>query len=353
MQGPRGLAFFLGALIAFVTNIHSNQASSSGDIYSGPRMTSQHSKPVLLAIGGAHIDRRGQVEGDYFPGASNPGAMREEIGGVVFNALRAAVKRGVAGQLLSLRGGDTVGDAIARAVAAENIDDRSAVFLDRASASYTAIIDQSGELIVGFADMGLYEQFPRQLRRSACREAIAAADAVLCDANLPAAAIELATAVPPDAKCYAIGISPAKVVRLAGLLDRLDCLFLNRKEAAALTGLGLETQVLDLVAGLRAMGLDSAVITDGGGPVVAFDAHKTWSIAPPTPDRIADVTGAGDALAGATIAALLTGSALPDAARHGMAAAMLTLETANVVAELSAEDFDRALAKTPEAVKLN
>ena len=56
-------------------------------------MTSTLSKPVLLAIGGAHIDRRGQVAGDYFPGASNPGAMREEIGGVVFNALRLLAYR--------------------------------------------------------------------------------------------------------------------------------------------------------------------------------------------------------------------------------------------------------------------
>lgn len=316
-------------------------------------MTSAHNKPVLLAIGGAHIDRRGQVYSAYFPGASNPGSMREEIGGVVFNALRAAVRRGVAGALLSLRGGDTVGDAIARSVGAENIDDRSAIFLDRASASYTAIIDQSGDLIVGFADMSLYEQFARQLRRSACREAIAAADAILCDTNLPAEALDLATAGPADAKRYAIGISPAKVLRLTRLLDRIDCLFINRKEAAALTGISAEAPVRDLVTGLQDQRLVSGVVTDGGRSVNLFDNTGFWTIEPPKPRTIADVTGAGDALAGATIAALMCGGDLPNAVRHGMAAAMLTLETPNVVAELTDGEFNRALALTPSAIQLN
>ena len=46
---------------------------------------------TLLAIGGAHLDRRGRVLGAYHPGASNPGRMTEDVGGGVFNALRNAV----------------------------------------------------------------------------------------------------------------------------------------------------------------------------------------------------------------------------------------------------------------------
>ncbi|TIR65476.1 MAG: carbohydrate kinase, partial [Mesorhizobium sp.] len=47
--------------------------------------------PNILALGGAHIDRRGQVSGPYVPAASNPGIMREDVGGGVFNALRSIV----------------------------------------------------------------------------------------------------------------------------------------------------------------------------------------------------------------------------------------------------------------------
>ncbi|TIU13799.1 MAG: carbohydrate kinase, partial [Mesorhizobium sp.] len=46
--------------------------------------------PTILAVGGAYIDRRGQVSGAFLPAASNPGTMREDVGGAVFNALRGA-----------------------------------------------------------------------------------------------------------------------------------------------------------------------------------------------------------------------------------------------------------------------
>ena len=105
--------------------------------------------PKLFAAGGAHIDRRGRVSGTYVPGASNPGIMREEVGGGVFNALRNAVRRGCAGSLLSLRGGDIAGETVARAVRQAGIDDLSATFLDRATPSYTALVEANGDVVAG------------------------------------------------------------------------------------------------------------------------------------------------------------------------------------------------------------
>ena len=305
---------------------------------------------MLLGIGGAHIDRRGQVSGEYAPGASNPGVMREEVGGVVFNALRNAKQLGAHCEILSIRGGDSGGDAVERAIADTGITDRSAVFLDRVTASYTALIDRNGDLIVGFADMELYDLFPKQLRRLACRAAINDASALLCDANLPAAALKLALAGPERQRRYAIGISPAKVVRLAGLLDRLTLLFLNRKEAAALTGLGVDAPTPEMVAALRVRGLSGGVITDGGATLTGFDASGVWALQPPPPQRVADATGAGDALAGATIAALMRGTELQDAMREGVAAALLTLETPDVVAQFDRVILAGAMMRVPQTI---
>ena len=131
--------------------------------------------PHILAVGGAHIDRRGRVSGVYVPAASNPGTMREDVGGGVFNALRTTVRRGASASLASLRGGDAAAETVARAIREAGIEDLSATFLDRTTPSYTAILDAGGELMVGFADMGLYDlAFPKQIRRSKVREAIAA-----------------------------------------------------------------------------------------------------------------------------------------------------------------------------------
>src|SRR5690606_21264876 len=112
-------------------------------------------KPKILAVGAAHLDRRGRMSGNYVPAASNPGTIHEEVGGGVFNALRNAVRHGVSGALLSLRGGDLAGNAVARAVYEAGVSDLSVTFIDRTTPSYTALLDADGELIVGFADMDL------------------------------------------------------------------------------------------------------------------------------------------------------------------------------------------------------
>lgn len=304
----------------------------------------------ILAVGGAHIDRRGQVSGAYVPAASNPGTMREDVGGGVFNALRSAVRRGVAASLLSVRGGDAAADTVSRAIAEAGIADLSAVFLDRTTPSYTALIDRDGELIVGFADMALYDlAFPKQVRRSKVREVIAAADAVFCDANLPSAALERLVALAAGKPVFAIAISPAKIVRLRPVLDRLALVFMNRREALALAGADTDAAEPDIVEGLRRANLKSGVVTAGGGAVLGFDEAGAFSILPPAPRKVADVTGAGDALAGATVAALLRGMPLRPALREGVAAATLAIESADAVPDFTAATFAEALALVPDA----
>lgn len=304
--------------------------------------------PNILALGGAHIDRRGQVTGTYVPAASNPGIMREDVGGVVFNALRCVVKRGVSASLISVRGGDAAADTVALAIDNAGITDLSVVFLDRTTPSYTALIDAEGELIVGLADMALYDlAFPKQIRRSKVREAIAAADAILCDANLPTAALERLVALSGGRPVFAIAVSPAKVVRLMPLLGDLSLLFMNRREAAALVG--AEPSGESIVHRLRQAGLDAGVVTAGSASVLAFDDTGIFEVDPPTPRKVADVTGAGDALTGATVAALLRGLPLRAALREGLAAAMLAIESPEAVPSFTNANFTQALALVPEA----
>ncbi|MEO3387482.1 carbohydrate kinase family protein [Mesorhizobium sp. CAU 1741] len=306
-------------------------------------------KPRLFAAGAAHMDRRGRVHAAYVAGASNPGTMREEIGGGAFNAMRNAVRHGVAGSLMSLRGGDVAGEAVARAIAAAGIEDRSATFLDRTTPSYTALLDEHGELIAGFADMGLYETgFARQMRRRAIRDAVAAADAVLCDANLPADAVARLARLAGDAPLYAIAISPAKVARLEPSLEHIACLFMNLREARRLTGDAAMTAT-EAARALRSRGLASGIITDGGRALTGFDARGIFTLSPPHAARIADVTGAGDAIAGVTVAGLMDGMELREAVRRGIAAARLTVESETVVAAYDDETFSATLALVAQA----
>jgi sugar/nucleoside kinase (ribokinase family) len=309
--------------------------------------------PKILAIGGAHIDRRGQMTSPFIPGASIPGTMREDVGGGAFNALRNAVQRGARGAIMSMRGGDAAGETVAGAMAKDGILDLSAVFLDRATPSYTALLDSHGDVVAALADMQLYEMaFPKQIRRAKLREEIGTADAILCDANIPAVGLQRLATLTAGKRLFAIAISPAKAVRLAGILPALACLYMNRREAAALAGVGGDDPVEMVIERLRTLGLGRGVITQGSEPVIAFDAFRTLSVLPPKPRTIADVTGAGDALAGAMTAALLNGEPFGEALREGMAAALLAVESAPAIPALSKDSFAEVLALVPRPVEM-
>jgi len=308
----------------------------------------------FLVLGGAHLDRRATLTGQTRPGASNPGRWYEEPGGGAFNAAQNLARLGNEVQMVSVRGGDQAGETVAQAAEAAGIDDMAQVFLDRATPSYSAILENNGDLLIGVADMDLYDHFSlRQLSRRSIRKAITNSDHLLCDANLPQETLAALADRAASARktLAAIAISPAKIVRLADLLSHLSILFMNEAEAVTLSG-------DDTPSGwpnrMRAAGLQSAVITRGAAPIIGFDGDGIFHIEPPAVEDVADVTGAGDALAAATLNALGRGMPLRQAARAGIAAASITVRCSTATsADLSAEAVETNMALVPQPVVLS
>jgi sugar/nucleoside kinase (ribokinase family) len=289
----------------------------------------------ILVLGGAHIDRRGRIFGETAPGASNPGSWREEAGGGAFNVARSLARLGHPVTLISPRGGDAEGEAVAAAAAAAGVIDRPLTFPDLRTPTYTAILERDGNLAIALADMELYRLFvPDQLQARAVRDAIDAADFLLTDANLPAETLAaLGGLAREQGKPLAgIGISPAKVVRYAGQLDAFDYLFINEAEARALTGENpgdfRAWPTIFRVAGLR-----GGAITRGQKEVIAWNESKAASLLPPTLAAIGDVTGAGDGFAAGFLHAALEKQALESAIRMGAASAQLALASEMATAE--------------------
>lgn len=306
----------------------------------------------LLGIGGAHIDRRGQTLTAHVPAVSNPGIMREEVGGGVFNALRSAVQRDLSVSILSVRGADAAGEAVAAEAVRTGISDLSATYLDRSTPSYTALLDDRGDLITGLADMSLYDlAFPRQIGRRKTRDAVATTDAILIDANIPVSGLQHLLPLCAGKPVFAIAVSPAKVVRLAGNLAEINCLFMNQAEATILCN-GEAGGDDTMIGMLREAGLSSGAISRGSSPLLCFDRSGAYTITPPPVLEIADVTGAGDALAGTSVSALLRGEPLHFALREGMAAARLAIGTISAVPDLNPAAFKQALDAIPPAVSL-
>lgn len=206
-------------------------------------------------------------------------------------------------------------------------------FLDRQTPSYTALLDEAGNLIIALADMELYNLFtPRRLRIRAVRNAIESTDFILTDANLPENTL---TAIGTSASQFqkplaAIAISPAKVVKLRPSLKYLDWLFMNTREAHALTG--IEYDAYKQIEALKKLDLKAGTISNGGTEIYAFNKDEIVKIKPPEKVKIVDVTGAGDALASGFITAHISGHNLTTCLQWGIAASLITLATPSAVA---------------------
>lgn len=320
----------------------------------------------LLAIGGAHLDRRGRLSGLAVAGASNPGRFVEEPGGSAFNAARLLARLGHVVGLVAPRGGDAAGRRVAEAAEAAGLIDMPVTFLDRQTPSYTAILEPSGELVIALADMALYDLFgPRQIARRLMRERIDAAEAVIADANLPEATLSALceTCRSAGRPLYGIAVSPAKVPRFRPCLGGLSGLFMNAAEAGALlsppptrpltVGKGAATSpAASWPTALAEAGLAAGVVTAGAASAIAFDRSGVWSLTPPAMAAPADVTGAGDALAAGFIDALLNGGDAPAALRRGTALAGLSLQSNSVLPAIDEASLDAALATVASAERL-
>src|SRR5215475_13906112 len=112
----------------------------------------------ILCIGAAHIDRRARAIAPVVAGSSNPVRLSTGWGGVARNVAETLARLGAKVALLSRVGSDAEADRLIGALAALGIDTGRVVRApDAATASYTALIDPDGELVVGIADMAIYD----------------------------------------------------------------------------------------------------------------------------------------------------------------------------------------------------
>lgn len=280
----------------------------------------------ILVVGGAHVDREGRLFAPHIAGASNPGRWETHPGGGAFNAARNLARLGHQVTLVSPRGGDAAGEMVAAAAIDAGIEDCPITFLDRATPSYSAILEPDGNLVTALADMQLYDMVPaRRLATWRFRARLDAADVLLMDANMPADTLTLLAEAARARGLVSAGIaiSPAKIVRYSAALADLDFLFMNRNEARALTGRS-EPGDGGWPEALRAKGLAGGAVTAGGEAVTVFTGAGTLTLEPPPLSNIADVTGAGDALAAGFLDAHLSGAGLSAALSRGIALARLT-----------------------------
>lgn len=290
-------------------------------------------EPTVACIGAAHIDRKATAAGPVVPGSSNPVSMRVGMGGVARNVAENLARLGLSVTMVSRVGADREGDAVLQGLADAGIGtedcSRSAA---APTASYTALLDRGGELVVGLADMAIYDELTVELIEPLLPR-LERIPVWFIDCNLPAESLRLLLRRKPEGcTVYVDCVSVAKAARLQGILRGIDTLFANGDEAAYLSHVPIRAPLDVCEAGYRLMcnGVGSVVITRGQeGAFVASPFDYDFFLPPPV--DVNEVTGAGDALVAGVIFGRIGGHSMEDAMRIGLACAAWAVEAAETV----------------------
>lgn len=297
----------------------------------------------VVCLGACHVDRKARADSPFVSAVSNPARIESGFGGVARNVAENLCRLGVAVELVSRVAGDADGQAVLGYLRDLPIGLESVSLSAAAPTAFHLIaLEPDGEMLVGVADMRIYDEIVPALLGRLPSE-FWQADAVFADCNLPAESLSyIAGKLGASCALAVNGVSPAKAVRARAVLSSIDFLFVNRAEAAALAnGDAADAGPEAIAAILLAGGAGEVVLTLGAEGMLVATAERCLCLdSLPGPPQ--DVTGAGDALAAAFLAARLRGLDPETAGRRALAAARLTLDCPESVSpELSSERLEQ------------
>lgn len=284
-------------------------------------------REVITCMGGANLDYKLRLKGKLMEGTSNPVVSKVSYGGVMRNVSENLAHLGKEVSFMSLIGQDGAGDELyaycaqfMHMYATERIKDLS-------TGKYIAILDEKGDLQVGYADMAIADGMDagwihRHLGH------IRQGSWVIADCNMQKSGLtELIQLCASEHKTLVlIGISGPKMLHLLEDLTGTSLLICNRDESEAYFHTKDRTTE-HLAEQWLARGVQRIVITSGSKPVVYGSEEGVSSVSVPAiaAKDIIDVTGAGDAFSAAVIDALIEGEDLKRAVQRGNQLASLTL----------------------------
>jgi ribokinase len=285
-------------------------------------------RPSIAVLGSINTDLVLRCERLPAPGETVRGSdFGAWPGGKGANQAVAAARLGAAVRLIGCVGDDAFGVAALDALRAEGID-TARVEVVRATATGVAMVcvDAAGRNTIAVAAGANAALGAAQV--DAAAEVIAQAALLVCQLEVPLAAVERAVSLARAARVPVL-LNPAPALPLAAeLLAGIDLLVPNESEAAGLDARCAGSR--ESARLLRELGPRAVVVTLGERGVQVAEAGGLWE--QPAP-RVAalDTTGAGDAFVGALAAALVEGQNLRAAIGFAQRAAALSVTRAGAM----------------------
>ena len=300
------------------------------------------SRPVVC-LGAANLDRKLRSTSPLKMGTSNPARQDESFGGVARNIAENLARLSTPVSLITVIGDDSSGLALLTHAEKAGIDTRGTLKLQGiCSGTYTAVLDDHGEMMLALADMALYDSLtPEFLAARQPQRAVGAL--TVADMNLPH---DTLVSLLEDARRDAIpliivAVSQPKMARLPEDLHGLRLLILNQGELETRVGHSLRTEA-ELLAACRmvqSQGAQDVIVTRGGTGVVYTTPAGVAHLEAPHA-HVIDVTGAGDAFSAAVCWSMFHGSEdLLLACRRGLRLSAMTLECEETVCPYLSADI--------------
>lgn len=294
-----------------------------------------HMNQKIICIGGANIDFKLKSQQPIVLCTSNPISSSYSFGGVARNVAHnlACLTKNI--HLQCVVGNDAYGRNLLAHMNSLGVHvTHSVIKQNKRTSQYHAILDEQGELFLGLADMGIYDELDNSFITDSC-SSWEKNSMVFLDTNLPEALIEL---ILHQARLrqLMVCIDPVSVEKAKRIPYDLSAVFLIKpdlKEASVLTDIAINSvdDCIDAGLKLKERGAKNVVISLGQlGYVVVNDDHEVH-IKTETVTAITDVSGAGDAFIAGILFGLQQKQNILEACQLGAQLAVKTIQSADTV----------------------
>ncbi|MEM7611390.1 MAG: ribokinase [Pseudomonadota bacterium] len=281
----------------------------------------------ILVIGSVNLDY--VMRTPHLPAAGETvlgSDFMTTLGGKGANQAVACARLGGTTRFVACVGDDTPGQDARAAFEKDGLPLDCIHVIDTAhTGSAMILVDDNGENCIGIsagANAALNVE-----RVTDNREYISAAEYLLLQLETPMTAVTRAAIIARQHLTQVV-LNPAPVSEAlpSELLLHVDVITPNQTEAAALTGLPIDSRddLVTAAQALHAMGPSVVIITLGAdGAMVSDDGIVNWLPAPAV--NVVDTVAAGDTFNGALVVALAEGRAMIDAVAFAIHAAAVSV----------------------------
>ena len=287
--------------------------------------------PKLYAIGGATIDLIGCPYNSLRFHDSNPGSLKLSFGGVARNIAENAVRCQTEVSLMALFGDDAFGKLCYEYCEKIGIDlSYSKILHNQRSATYLALLQNSGEMNCAIADMEILNKLQIDDYDLGI-ERMTKDDYCVIDTNFSVEILEAFCQKIP-AKIAMDPISSQKAVKAKTILKYLSVFKPNIMEAELVCGFDIkdEKDIIKALDYLANKGVKETLLTHGEKGVYICDGNQKMHMYH-EPVQTLNTTGAGDAFLGVYLSYRIKGFDIIESCKMGLYASYLTVQSEDTV----------------------